>query len=145
MKIVKNKHIGSYGIIIENNKIILIKKALGGYKGKLDLPGGGIEHYELPDEALKREIMEEAGLEVIDYQLLDVTSSNITWQLEEQEMEDLHHIGILYIVKADGIIKKEPDGIDSLGANWYDIKLLKKEELTPFAIYALEKMNYKIN
>ena len=41
---VKKNHIGAYGIIIRDEKIALIKKARGGYKGKLDLPGGGIDH-----------------------------------------------------------------------------------------------------
>ena len=106
MKTVKNKHIGAYGIIIENEKIVLIKKAAGGYKGKLDLPGGGIEHNELPTDALIREIMEEAGLEVIDYQLFDATSTNISWYMKKDIIEDLHHFGILYIVKTKGEVKK---------------------------------------
>lgn len=43
---VKKTHIGAYGIIIRNDKIALVRKARGGYKGKLDLPGGGIEFAE---------------------------------------------------------------------------------------------------
>ena len=30
----------------------IIKKARGGYKGKLDLPGGGIEFRENPDDTI---------------------------------------------------------------------------------------------
>lgn len=144
MRKVRNKHIGVYGIIIKKDKIVLISKARGGYTGKLDLPGGGMEHNELPVETLKREIMEEAGLNVISYQLLDVTATNITWQMTKKVVEDLHHIGILYRVVAKGCIKKDPDGIDSNGANWYEIGKLKKKDLTPFTIYALEKKGYKV-
>lgn len=144
MKIVKNKHIGAYGIIIENNCIVLIKKACGGYTGKLDLPGGGMEHTELPTDTLKREIMEEAGMKVIDFKLLDVTSITFSWQVDKNIIEDLHHIGILYEVKATGKIKKDADGIDSLGANYYEINRLKKDDLTPFAIYSLEKLGYHL-
>ena len=142
--IVKNEHIGSYGIIIENEEIILIKKACGGYKGKLDLPGGGIEHDETLVAALKREVMEEAGLKVLEYHLFDVTSINITWQMDKDMLEDLHHIGILYTVKAEGNLKIDPDGIDSLWAKKYKISELKKDDLTPFTIYALEKLGYKL-
>ena len=53
---IKKNHIGAYGIIIKNGQIVLIRKSRGGYKGKLDLPGGGIEHQELPHETLKREL-----------------------------------------------------------------------------------------
>ena len=52
MRKVKNKHIGAYGILISRGKIALINKACGGYRGKLDLPGGGIEHTETPEKAL---------------------------------------------------------------------------------------------
>ena len=48
MKTVVKTHIGAYGILIRDGKIALIKKARGGYKGKYDLPGGGIEHTETP-------------------------------------------------------------------------------------------------
>ncbi len=142
--IVKNEHIGSYGIIIENEEIILVKKANGGYKGKLDLPGGGIEHNETPSKALKREIMEEAGLMVTNYSLFDVISNNIKWQIKKDLTEDLHHIGVIYKVNAKGTIKNGSDGRDSLGAEKYQINKLKKDDLTPFACLALEKLGYKL-
>jgi len=144
MREIKNKHIGCYGIIIKDEKIVLIKKACGGYLGKLDLPGGGMEHGEKKEETLKREIMEEAGLIVQSYKLLDVTTNTFKWQMKDNLIENLHHIGILFLVEASGSLKTDPDGIDSNGAYWYEIKKLKKEDLTPFTIYALEKLNYKL-
>lgn len=143
-KIIKNKHIGAYGIIIENEKIALIKKARGGYKGKLDLPGGGIEHIESPIEALHRELMEEAGVIVQEENLLDVFSNNIVWKTSDDISEDLHHLGVIYQVKVIGELKQDPDGIDSLGANWYAIKELNYDELTPFARMSLEKLGYNL-
>ena len=142
-KVVKNRHIGSYGVIIENEKIVLIRKARGGYKGKLDLPGGGIEHNENPIEALHRELMEEAGVRVQDEKLIDVFSNNIVWEESEELYEDLHHLGIVYRVKATGNLKKEPDGIDSLGSNWYEISELSPSEITPFVRMSLEKLGYQ--
>ena len=128
MKILINKHIGCYGIIIKEDKIVLIKKARGGYKGKLDLPGGGMEHREFPIETLKREIKEEVGVEVKDLKLFDVTATNIKWQIKEDLQEDLHHIGILYLVEINGDkLKEDADGLDSEGANWYEINSLNKK------------------
>lgn len=142
---VKKTHVGAYGIIIQDDKIALIKKARGGYKGKLDLPGGGIEHNEKPDETLRREIMEEVGIEVDGYSLLDVTATNITWQMEDDLWEDLHHIGILYQVSVSNLnLKSDADGLDSEGADWYKIEDLSLDRLSPFAIYGIEKLGYKL-
>lgn len=145
MDTIVKTHVGAYGVIIKDNKIILVKKARGGYKGKLDLPGGGIEHTELPEEALKREIMEEAGINITNYKLLDVVATNIKWEMEPNLWEDLHHLGILYTVDTNEyLLKNEADGLDSNGANWYNIAELNKKELSPFTILALEKLGYNI-
>lgn len=143
---VKKTHVGAYGVIVLDDKIALIKKARGGYKGKLDLPGGGIEHEEIPDETLKRELMEEIGVNVNSFDLMDVTSVNIKWEMEPDLFEDLHHIGILYRVEVDSLnLKSDADGLDSEGANWYLINELNKNELSPFTIFALEKMGYSLS
>lgn len=46
METIVKTHVGAYGIMIKDNKMALVRKARGGYKGKLDLPGGVIEHTE---------------------------------------------------------------------------------------------------
>ena len=145
METIVKTHVGAYGVIISDNKIALVRKARGGYKGKLDLPGGGIEHTELPEETLKREIMEEAGISITNYKLLDVVATNIKWEMEPDLWEDLHHIGILYTVDTNELLlKNDADGLDSDGANWYSINELNKKELSPFTIMALEKLGYSI-
>ena len=145
MKEEKSTHVGAYGFIIKNDMIALIKKARGGYKGMLDIPGGGIEHDETPSDALKRELMEEAGVTVIDFQLIDVVSRTFKWQMYEDTIEDLHHIGILYKVDVlEDKVKEEADGIDSNGCSFYKISDLNVNQLTPFTIDGLKKLGYKI-
>ena len=144
METIIQKRIGCYAIIIEDNKMALVKKAGGGYKGKYDLPGGGMDHGEIPSETLKRECMEETGCEVESEELFDVHAVNIIWQMKENLIEDLHHIGILFKVKLkQSNLKEDADGLDSLGARWMDIKDLTKETTSPFVWYALEKLGYK--
>lgn len=146
MKLNQNEHIhiGSYGIIIKNNKILLINKVGGPYNGKLDLPGGTIEFSEFPKEALIREIKEEVGIDVIDYSLLDVDSVNLEWK-HKGKLEQIKHIFILYKVnKYSGNIEKniEINNIndDSKGAKYYDINELDKNNLSSIVIKALERL-----
>lgn len=53
------------GIIINNGKILIGKRAEGQkMDGKWEFPGGKIEAGETPEEALKREIMEEFSADI---------------------------------------------------------------------------------
>ncbi|MBR6690545.1 MAG: NUDIX domain-containing protein [Bacilli bacterium] len=143
------KHIGSYGLILKNDSIVLIKKVGGPYNGKLDLPGGTIEFKETPEEALKRELKEEVGIEITDYEIFDANSVNFEWVHKEQ-IENIHHIGIFYKInnyKNDILENIDIDNIndDSMGARYYKIKDLKRNELSNIAILELEKLGYKLS
>lgn len=143
------KHLGVYGIIIENNKIVLVKKNSGPYDGKLDLPGGTIEFGETPQEALIRELEEEIGINLKEYELITADSVLFDWTYNDNLLK-CHHIGIFYkILNYENDIQnnKEIDckNNDSFGGQFYNINNLKKEELSEIAIMILEKLNYKIN
>lgn len=143
-KIVVDTHVGSYGVIIRDRKIALIKKARGGYKGLYDLPGGGIEHDETPVETLHRELMEEIGVSIVKAELLDAVSKTFKWDVNDKLIQDLHHIGILYTVEIEGNeLKTDADGLDSLGGEWKDIDKVKEEAVSPFTWMALKKLGYK--
>lgn len=143
-KIVVDTHVGSYGVIIQDGKIALIKKARGGYKGLYDLPGGGIEHDETPLEALTRELMEEIGVSIVKAELLDAVSKTFKWDVNDKLIQDLHHIGILYRVEIESDeLKTDADGLDSLRGEWIDIDKVKEEDVSPFTWMALKKLGYK--
>lgn len=144
------KQLGAYGLIIKDNQILLIKKFGGPYDGKLDLPGGTIEFYERPEDALKRELMEEVGIEVVDYHLFDADSVAFEWQFKEDILVKVHHTGIFFkVISYNNKIKKEikVDEVndDSLGADFYEISRLSKNELSSITIMELEKLGYSFN
>lgn len=144
------KQLGTYGLIINDNKILLIKKFGGPYDGKLDLPGGTIEFCEKPEETLKRELMEEVGIEVVDYELFDANSVAFEWNYKEDIKVMVHHTGIFFkVLKYNNEIKREVSvdevNDDSLGADFYDIDELYKKDLSAIAILELEKLGYKLN
>lgn len=144
-----HRHLGTYGIYIKDGKILLVDKCCGPYDGKLDLPGGSIEFCERPNEALIREFKEEVGIDITEYELLDVDSVNVIWNYNDMII-DVHHIGIFYrIINYDNEIKKVIDidkqNDDSKGADFYEISKLKKEELSAIVILELEKLGYNID
>lgn len=61
----------AYGIVIKDGKILLSKQFGNGY----DVPGGGLELGELPEQAVIREIKEETGIDAKNPKLLSVETS----------------------------------------------------------------------
>jgi 8-oxo-dGTP diphosphatase len=62
------------GIVIQNKKLVLIKRANPPFKGKYALPGGFVEYNETVEDAVMREMEEETGLKTKIKSLLGVYS-----------------------------------------------------------------------
>lgn len=52
------------GILIDNGKLLLVRRATEPFKGSWALVGGSVDENETLREALKREFMEEVNLDV---------------------------------------------------------------------------------
>ena len=126
----KHTHTGAYEIAIHNGKILLVKKQRGPYKGKWDLPGGGIEMGENSIDVLNREFGEECGYSIEKTKLVDVINSRVEYVNEENKFEELTLISIVYIVSlkqyeiinSETIIRGTEDISDS---KWIDIDKVK--------------------
>ncbi|HWI61382.1 MAG TPA: NUDIX domain-containing protein [Symbiobacteriaceae bacterium] len=121
------RYVGAYGVLIQNQAVLLVKKMRGPYEGSLDLPGGGIEHGEHPEDAVRREFWEETGLLVRTVRQLPPFS---------RVVGDLHHLGFFYevaLVRDTDPLKTEPDGEDAGGALWVPLAELNQHWLSPLA------------
>jgi 8-oxo-dGTP pyrophosphatase MutT (NUDIX family) len=133
-------HVGVYGILINENKVLLIKKSRGAYKGMFDLPGGSIEFGEKVEDALKREFIEETGVVLKDYIFIGHNEHFCDYLNKSNEPRKLHHLGLYYNVSASfDKIKTDPDGQDSLGAEFIEIANLDKIKISPIARPMIEK------
>jgi ADP-ribose pyrophosphatase YjhB (NUDIX family) len=74
-----------YGVIIEDGKILLSKQWGDGY----DFPGGGIDIGESIDEALKREVKEETGLDVEIGRIVHCESSFFKFRFEDKCVQSI--------------------------------------------------------
>jgi ADP-ribose pyrophosphatase YjhB (NUDIX family) len=55
---------GASGLIVQDGKVLLIRRGNEPYKDHWSLPGGGVERGERIRDAVKREVLEETGLDV---------------------------------------------------------------------------------
>lgn len=140
---VRETRTGSYGVCLDRGKLLVIRKAKGPYRGQFDLPGGGIEFGETPEQAVVREFGEEAGVTVRVDAILGAFSKVSRWvgDLGDRRIEG-HHMGFLYRVTADLAqpIKSDADGLDSLGALWAPLSDLNPITASPLVMRALELM-----
>ncbi len=87
-------HVSVKGFIIWEDKYLFIKKVSNGSKnqGYWELPGGGLDFGEFPEDGLAREIKEETNLEII------VLRPLITWSFIKNNNKQV--IGITYLCEA---------------------------------------------
>ena len=58
--------------LTQNNKLLLVRRAIEPAKGLWTIPGGFVDAWETPAETASRECAEETGLRVITSKLLDL-------------------------------------------------------------------------
>ena len=120
---------GAYGVIVKGGELLLTQKKSGPYIGQWGLPGGGIEFGETPEEALKRELLEEVALAADRLELLNIASSFGKYE-KAGEWYQFHHIGIIYKVNNITLIHSatpEEEG------RWFALDSINQEDVTPFA------------
>ena len=73
----KNPKLTVDGVIIKDNKIVLIRRKFEPFKNHWALPGGFVEYNEKTEDAVIREIFEETGLKTRIKKLIGVYSDPI--------------------------------------------------------------------
>lgn len=103
----KNPKLTVDGIIINDDKILLIKRKNDPFKDKWALPGGYVEYGETVENAVVREIHEETNLSVEIKELLGVYSS------PDRDPRG-HTVTIAFILNVkNGDVKGGDDAVDA--------------------------------
>lgn len=66
-------------VVIRDNKVLLARHTYGSGKGKLIIPGGYVNFGETPQQALKREFLEETGIEVEPSNIIGIRFNMHDW------------------------------------------------------------------
>lgn len=135
----QHTHLGIYGVLVHENRVLLIRKARGPYLGMWDLPGGSMEFGETPETTLAREIEEETGLRLSSHRLLGFFSTVFDYTKADGSAAQLHHLGALYEANAADLeqLRESGDMLDAKEARWIPINECQTIGVTPFVTRGL--------
>ena len=126
-------HITVKGIVVLNNQILLLKRVQPSSDGLgyWELPGGGLEYGETPNQALVRELKEETGLDII------ILKPAYTFTKIREDYQTVG-IGYLCIPKNDHVHLSD-EHTDYLFASIEEAKELLDSEIFNDIIYTIEE------
>lgn len=121
---------GVYGVITNNQSQILVVEV----RGKLHLPGGGIEADEDPIEALKREISEETGYRAKDFKYIGQANQ----YLPHASIGPLNKLGTFYSGTLESNDRTEEGETDHL-VRWISIDDFLNSNASDYQKWAVEE------
>ncbi|MBI5031980.1 MAG: NUDIX domain-containing protein [Chloroflexi bacterium] len=112
-------------LIVKQNHVLLVRRAVEPAKKLWDLPGGFLEPGEHPLEGMLREVKEETGLDVRVIGLLGVYMDR--YQFKGEDFFTLNHY---YIVEPSGGTLRADDDVDAF--EWFDLDHLPDDNAIAF-------------
>ena len=148
MRTIERDIVGAF-IFSADNKVLLGHNKKGGvYQNQLVVPGGGIERGEPRLDALKRETLEEIGIDISDATITEISGVSVG-----ESEKTLRETGERVIVKMRFYdfqvqLNSESKGTalrfedDYAEAEWYTPEELTEAEMGPATKATLQKLNF---
>jgi ADP-ribose pyrophosphatase YjhB (NUDIX family) len=116
-------------VVFRNDKILMVQESADGL---WSLPGGWADVNYSPFEIAAKEVLEEAGIDVIPFKLLAVFDK----MKDPEHLPDKYHVYKIFIHCKDSG-QEVKTGIETTSVNWFDrnnIPPLSLPRITPYQI-----------
>ena len=125
------------GVIIEDDRILLVKRNKEPHKGEWAIPGGSVKLGETLQQAVEREIREETGLAVSAKDPIHVFD-----YIERDKQGHLRFHYVIVDLKADYVAGTLHPSDDAADARWFTPKEIKKLRITETTKGFLKKVRF---
>ena len=113
-------------VVVHGGALLMVRRGHAPAEGAWTLPGGRVEHGEYLEEALRREVLEETGLEIAVDRLLGIL----------EVVGEPHYVILDYLATTPG--RAEPRAAsDATAARWVPLDEVEALDLTPRLIETL--------
>ena len=125
------------GVLFHEGRVLLVKRGREPAKGLWAIPGGKIEPGEKLTDAVKREFLEETGIEV--------EAGEVVYVFDAIDLPKYHYVIIDYLVKMIGGDLRAGD--DAEEVRWFAPDELDQYPVAPATVELLSQYNnfYKEN
>ena len=142
------RNIASAFFVSKDGKVLLGKNRAGGvFEGYYVVPGGGIEDGETKEQGLRREMLEEtgidiAGLAVSQANLFEGSHPKTLRDTEERVMVDMTFNDFRVDLDEKAADVTVVAGDDWSSPRWFTSDELQKEKIADFTAVTLKKMGF---
>jgi mutator protein MutT len=113
--------IGVGAIVVNEGALLMVRRAKDPYAGYWSVPGGTLEAGEYLSDAVRREVLEETGIEIEVGDLLGI----LEWA------SDPHYVILDYVATPSANAPSPRPGDDASEARWVPLDEVPKLQCTP--------------
>jgi 8-oxo-dGTP diphosphatase len=126
--------VGVAGIVLDGERVLLVRRAAAPQQGLWSLPGGALEVGETIVDGLRREIREETGLEAHVGPLVEVFERILH---DSAGAAEYHYVLLDYLCVMEGGALKPGD--DAADAAWFERAAVELLDITAGTPAVIEK------
>lgn len=126
-------------LIIKDSRILLIKRVFPPSAGKWSIPGGIVELGEKVEEAARREVREEVGIEIGDLELLGIYDNIIR---DNDGKVRYHYVIVEYLAKPISTAITPSDEVAEY--TWVNLEDVDKLDASPSLLEIIKLYREKI-